>query len=154
MEAKDTVMGLDAINKVVQTVKEGHILPLPHDYVQAGYDLAMQERLSSRQLYQMAHKIGYDLAVANLRASDVVKKLVEGSLKEQRQAGFDEGYNQAKSENIICIKVGRKEIIDWLNTENTLKWKSLKNKPDWFKHCGLGISDEKWQKQLKEWGIL
>ena len=53
----------------------------------------------------------------------------------------------------ISFKAGIKEIVDWLNKENTLKWKSLTNTPDWFRHCGLGISDEKWQAKLKELGI-
>ena len=48
---------------------------------------------------------------------------------------------------------GRREVVEWLNKEDTLKLKSLQNTPDWFKHCGLLISDERWQAKFQEWGI-
>jgi hypothetical protein len=42
MEAKDTAMKLEDIERIVNKVLKEHILPLPHDYVQAGYDEAIK----------------------------------------------------------------------------------------------------------------
>lgn len=52
-------------------------------------------------------------------------------------------YNDGKREGV-------RKLVEWINTQNTLKLKSLQGTKDWFKHCGLLIPMETWQAKLKE----
>ena len=59
-----------------------------------------------------------------------VKILLRGQAKAQRD--LTRAECQARVER----------VVKWLDDNNDLKWRSLKNSPD---HCGLGIPMEKWQ---------
>jgi len=57
MEAKDTVMKLEDIERIVNKVLKEHILPLPYDYVQAGYD----EAIKIRSIKEISEACGKDV---------------------------------------------------------------------------------------------